>query len=866
MRLKQSVAIVLAACMVFAAEAAKKYKVTIVQPANATITLTANGSKLKSGTSVAPNTKITVTTKVKTGYALQWTYVEAGVSQAFSKPKFTFKMLAENVTVKAVLTTKALEQSGLNAFAATAPDTLTSYDVEGLSSISRGGKQWWVGGVGDYLRMDFAGTFDLKTDTAFSATGLPSGLKLVKTGPFEFAVEGVPTGALDPEVPAFITAKGAGGSKAMFRLPLKVRSFQEMEYLSDERRIEYFLSVGETRSIGTENGNWSSFTPLNPPKGFTWSPSNCNGSFTPTAAGVFNVSLVRAYPGLGGTYNERRWIRFYVSAANSSYFPSVPKNIPGVLAGNSMSYGVKDWFSGGSNPKLTGLPSGLKFDAKKKKISGIPTKAGSYVLTVQKTVKSKVRKTWVILTVDPVPFTANFNLSNLNGARLEMDGWETANVVYTPAGLSTGISFTDVPSNAKVTASGLPAGIKLVFDKSNGIVKFSGRAKPGTHVTTVKIVANGTTQTFRYKVVVVPSAAQGVYRGFVLTTGIGEGPVTATIDSMNKATFTIVEGSSKTTVSAYPMSGYPQWTSGVQNSKKGDVDYLIWLPANTKLKLGKRQFTFTVNVDDVGLRGTYAMIYPDSKGRGYSNELACDPVESRAKLDADYPLLWVSPAYRWAVHETDGSDYLGRSCYASAVVDTSTAKATISVRLPRGKAHTLKDVPIVVPDQDSYSARFAPQVLTDSDGSRYLLVLPLAPNKFNGSPTGLIRKVKRGMEEFGCFRDFMEVGAPEATVTEFVHFTPKLQMSFGVTYEMDFTADPKKPKVGGTIVKSFSYSTKTGITTFSFVKGGYTYTVYMVQDKDDDTSPFAYFNGIVKRVKGTKTSWGTAVLLEGPAG
>lgn len=872
MKMKRCLAIALAACMVFAAEAAKKYKVTIVQPANGTITLTANGSKLKSGTLVAPNTKITVTTKPKTGYALQWTYVEAGATLSFSKPKFTFKMQAENVTVKADLVSKAQEQAGLDSFAATAADNLLSSDVEGLDKMTRGGKQWWVGGVGDYLCMDFNGWDDLHTDTTFSAVGLPSGLKLVKTGPYAFSVEGVPTGVLDPDVPAFITAKGAGGSKAMFRLPLKVRSFNEMEYLGDERRIEYLLKVGDTLSIGTENVNWSGFKPLKPPKGFTWSPSDRNGSFKATEADVVNVSLVRARYGLGGTYNERRWIRFYVVPADSPYFPSIPESIPGVLAGNSMSLDVKGWFSGGSNPKITGLPSGLKFDAKKKKISGIPTKTGTFVLTVQKTVTSKVRKTQVFLMVEPVPFTANFILSNSYGARHEMDGWETANVVYTPAGLSSGISFNDVPSNAKVTASGLPAGVKLVFDKSNGLVKFSGRAKPGTHVMTVKIVANGTTQTFRYKVVVVPSAAQGGYRGFVLTTGIGEGPLTATIDSMNKATFTIVEGSSKTKVSAYPMSGYPQWTSGVQNSKEGYVEYQIWLPANTKLKLGKRQFTFSVKVDNVGRRETYVLIEPDPKGRGYSNEIACDPVESRAKLNADYPLLWVSPAYRWAVHETDGFAYLGSSCYASAEVDTSTAKATISVRLPRGKAHTLKDVPIVVPDpKDSYSAHFAPQVLTDSDGSRYLLVLPLEPDKFNGAPTGQIRKVKRGMEVFGCFRDFMEVGTPEATVTEFVHFTPKLQMSFGasspgVGYTMDFTANPKKPKVDGTVVKSFSYSTKTGITTFSFVKSGYTYTVYMVQDKDDDTSPFAYFNGIVKRVKGTKTSWGTAVLLEGPAG
>ena len=129
---------------------------------------------------------------------------------------------------------------------------------------------------------------------------------------------------------------------------------------------------------------------------------------------------------------------------------------------------------GGDAAKVAGLPPGLKFAAKTtykdkaktqvkqqgQTIVGTPTKAGTYVVTFTKNVKTgtgKKKKTvaktaQILWVVEP------------NDVEPELDfNTEGGEIVSGSVGLKYGdLMAFSATSNATVTASGLPAGIKLV--------------------------------------------------------------------------------------------------------------------------------------------------------------------------------------------------------------------------------------------------------------------------------------------------------------------------------------------------------------------------------------------------------------------
>jgi len=199
--------------------------------------------------------------------------------------------------------------------------------------------------------------------------------------------------------------------------------------------------------------------------------------------------------------------------------------------------------------KVAGLPAGVTFAAKdtygyanaKRKtgkylkqsaqtIVGKPTKPGTYVVTFTKNVKEKVKgkmttvaKTAQILwVVEP------------NNATVEL-GFNTAGGVI-KSGV-VGLKYGDLlafgaTSNAMVTASGLPSGIKLVrVDGGHaGRVTLPGEAvwgfegftaKAGTYLVTVKATLNGrsVTQRLALEVKGLPAWAKGTFNGVVSRTG-----------------------------------------------------------------------------------------------------------------------------------------------------------------------------------------------------------------------------------------------------------------------------------------------------------------------------------------------------------
>ncbi len=193
---------------------------------------------------------------------------------------------------------------------------------------------------------------------------------------------------------------------------------------------------------------------------------------------------------------------------------------------------------GGKVAKVTGLPTGLSFaavdtyayaNAKKKTgkylkqagqtIVGTPTKPGTFVVTFTKNVttgtgkkKKTVAKTAQILwKVEPNDVEVNLGFNEAGGV-----------VESGVVGLNYGdlLAFS-ATSNATVTASGLPAGIKLV-KVADGRYAFTGyTTKAGTYLVTVKATLKGKTVTQRLALQVegLPAWAKGTFNGVVSATG-----------------------------------------------------------------------------------------------------------------------------------------------------------------------------------------------------------------------------------------------------------------------------------------------------------------------------------------------------------
>ena len=171
-----------------------------------------------------------------------------------------------------------------------------------------------------------------------------------------------------------------------------------------------------------------------------------------------------------------------------------------------------------SLPKVTlsGLPAGLKFDAKGLRISGTATKPGSYTVTAKltnATVKKAIAKTFRIV-VD--------NLTGANGLLAVTDAAGGAGSLMNGRGeryvMSVGVAEHGLPvlnaadAGDKVTLAGLPTGLR--YDAKTG--KVTGVAtKAGMYTVraTVKSGKSSHVSTFTVEVAPLPSWAVGTFAG-----------------------------------------------------------------------------------------------------------------------------------------------------------------------------------------------------------------------------------------------------------------------------------------------------------------------------------------------------------------
>ena len=420
--------------------------------------------------------------------------------------------------------------------------------------------------VGEYFKATLAELgYDVPTDgTAYNvvAKGSPAGLKLVsnkaetkkvkqggktktvvvKAAKSEWWIEGVPTAAVDffTNPPYLvITANGETTTEA---LPVEVAA-QEVVDLG-ELALEQSINTN-----GWLSGVGAGWTVSGLPTGLKYTPSvvyvnpkakkkvvkypaySVYGKTT--KAGLFTITAKKKK----GAYYETMKYHVLVrpKAVDTEVFGEALTNIM------TMAYVPVEWdltndvaSVGGKVAKVAGLPTGLTFaaantyaykNAKKKTgkylkqygqtIIGTPTKTGTYVVTFTKNVttgtgknKKTVAKTAQILWTVVA-----------NDAELEL-GFNTAGGVVESGvvGLKyDGLMAFTATSNATVTASGMPAGVKLA-NLDNGQYAFTGfTTKAGTYLVTVKATLNGKTVTQRVALEVdgLPAWAKGTFNGYV---------------------------------------------------------------------------------------------------------------------------------------------------------------------------------------------------------------------------------------------------------------------------------------------------------------------------------------------------------------
>ncbi len=452
--------------------------------------------------------------------------------------------------------------------------------------------------VGEYFKATLAELgYDVPTNgTPYNvvAKGLPAGLSLkynaavtkkdkkgktvvVKKAKVEWWIEGVPTAALDFLTNPPYLVITAEGSTVPEPLSVEVLA-QDVVELGD-------LALGQSLDEqfylpGVTNGWTVSGLPTGlkyTAKALTekWKSGNKVMIVTntlpytvygkTTKAGLFTVTAKKKK----GSYFETMRFRVLVT----------PKDVDTARFGEgltnltTMAYVPFAWdltndvsSVGGKVAKVTGLPAGLTFasantyaytNAKKKTgkylkqagqtVVGTPTKPGTYVVTFTKNVKSgskTVAKTAQILWKVVA-----------NDAELSL-GFNTAGGVIENG--TVGLKYGDLlafgaTDGAKVTASGLPAGIKLA-ELGGGQYAFTGfTTKAGTYLVTVKATLKGksVTQRVALKVEGLPAWAKGTFNGMV-TGGAGttNGLATVTVSSAGKISGKFQELGTNWTLSA----------------------------------------------------------------------------------------------------------------------------------------------------------------------------------------------------------------------------------------------------------------------------------------------------------------------------
>ena len=352
---------------------------------------------------------------------------------------------------------------------------------------------------------------------------------------------------------------------------------------------------------------------------------------------------------------------------------------------------------------VSGLPAGLKFDAKKYTVSGKPTKAGTFAVTFTDKKGKKKTEMWIV-TANPAGPALGFN----------MTGEKTMSVLQGQKGERNEITF---PADGTVSASGLPKGMKLVkrTDPETGVVSYALGGVPsatGTSFVTVKATKNGRTLTQRVAVTVKANPMAGTYYGCSIDKAFRYRTASLSIAASGKATMKYTEGSKTYTLT----------TTAGKLERDVDEDLYVYTfvqKANTKKKIPARTVMAYLGLNELGATiGEWSAC----TGTTWSvDAMLCEGDLYKALSAAMVNAVRTDPETGFAAKsmylltsEADPAEVI----YATSAYSSKTGKFTVKGKLPRGKAFSA-----TVSATSSGRLELTPISAADADGTRYLLML-----------------------------------------------------------------------------------------------------------------------------------------------
>ena len=418
-----------------------------------------------------------------------------------------------------------------------------------------------------YFRADLA-DFGLDiplSAKAVKAEGLPAGLKLVKTAVkdatgkttvgYRYAIEGVPTELMDNKTrPVYVRVTDVAGVQTLWPLVFRVSEPEPGTNVEGTVGNSTLVVGGESDTLFRVTKIWRDaevgWTYAGWPSGITYDKNTGHFSGTPKKAGRYTLTATSGKVG-STTYKNVRTATFTVWADADGELSE--------LTGQAYVAQTNGMDRFGAVKSVTGLPTGLKFTAKDvtdktygaippNTVYGLPTKAGTFVVTLTLADKSKKSLLWTIAPA--VAPACEVVLGDAVDTPVER---RRAQLVQ---GSVRRYEIATSDPKATVTASGLPSGLTL---KKTAVKDAAGKAAGYTYAiegvptavgeffVTVKTTLNGVTTVSSLAFTVNENPFTGLYKGLTALDGrIGAAELSAAAGGTVK--LTLKEG--KTTYSA----------------------------------------------------------------------------------------------------------------------------------------------------------------------------------------------------------------------------------------------------------------------------------------------------------------------------
>ena len=297
-------------------------------------------------------------------------------------------------------------------------------------------------GVGGYAQMPFAfAVTGTNTPTSYAATGLPNGLTI---NPATGVISGVSTDY--GRITATITlANAAGSTSGTLSFYLLASASPVVALTSPAAAVGYVgLTLSYAPSLAPFSNAWSEIV-TNPPPGLSYaSGSTIYG--VPTTAGTYITTVEIDDSNYGKLQTVPVTFTILASAPQPVFVSAA--GAAGTV-GSAFSY-VPSASNGPSTYTASGLPAGLTFNATNDTITGTPTVAGTFPISLTVTNASGTGNATLTLVVAPlVPPAPTISSSDYLERTLFVGGSES-NYIYTDSGTPTAYA-----------ASGLPPGLSV---------------------------------------------------------------------------------------------------------------------------------------------------------------------------------------------------------------------------------------------------------------------------------------------------------------------------------------------------------------------------------------------------------------------